>query len=124
MKSSCVPWKFLAALSFLGMWLQPLHAQDEQPMKDPDYPKEWTEIDSLESDGLLRSALEKVEALHRKAQADRKTAQVVKTVLFRTRFQTELEEDGYETAIGSLRREMESAPFPIKPMLQSMLGEL
>ena len=93
-------------------------------MKDPDYPKEWTEIDSLESDGLLRSALEKVEALHRKAQADRKTAQVVKTVLFRTRFQSELEEDGYETAIGSLRREMESAPFPIKPMLQSMLGEL
>lgn len=93
-------------------------------MKDPDYPKEWTEIDSLESDGLLRSALEKVEALYRKAQADRKTAQVIKTVLFRTRFQSELEEDGYEKAIGSLRREMETATFPVQPLLQSMLAEL
>ncbi|MBK7474810.1 MAG: alpha-2-macroglobulin [Haliscomenobacter sp.] len=124
MKSSYIPWKFLASLSFLGMWLQPLHAQDEQPMKDPDYPKEWTEIDSLESDGLLRSALEKVDALYRRAKADRKTAQVIKTVLYRTRFQSELEEDGYETAITSLRREMESAPFPVQPMLQSMLADL
>ncbi len=124
MKSSCVPWKFLAAFSFLGMWIQPLHAQDEQPMIDPDYPKEWAEIDSLESDGLFRSALDKVESLYRRAKTDRKDAQVVKTVLFRIRYQSELEEEGEEAAIASLRTELGSAAFPIQPVLQSMLAEM
>ena len=54
------------------------------------YAAEWKTIDSLEQEGLLRSALEKTESLQKRAADDKNGAQVVKCLLYRGKFTTPL----------------------------------
>jgi len=90
---------------------------------DP-YEQEWRQIDSLEQEGLLRSALERSEALYERARTDNNPAQVVKTVIYRGKYEMSLSEDGDVVLIADLEEEAATADFPVRPVLQSMLGEL
>lgn len=90
---------------------------------DP-YKAAWKAIDSLESAGLPRSALERVEKLYQRAKGDANPSQIIKTSLYRAKYLTDLEEDGSVKAIESLQGELAKADFPTKPILQSILGEL
>ncbi len=63
------------------------------------YAAEWKTIDSLEQEGLLRSALEKTEELQKRAADDKNSAQIVKCLLFRGKYTTLLEEDGLAVAM-------------------------
>ena len=89
-----------------------------------DYAAEWKIIDSLEQQGLFKSALEKTEALYARAKADRNGAQVIKTLLFRGKYATYLEEDGFVKAVQNFENEEKTAGEPERSILQSMLGEL
>lgn len=97
-----------------------------QTLDGNDYEKEWKEIDSLFNKGLYRSALEKTEALYAVVQKEAKEnpAQVVKTLLYRARFERELSEDEGTTAILLFQKEMQAAEYPAKPILQSILAEM
>jgi hypothetical protein len=88
------------------------------------YQKEWKLIDSLEQQGLPRSALAEVEKLYARARRDNNPSQVIKTLIYRSKYQSEVEEDGHANAISRLREEMNAAEFPVRPILQSMVGEL
>jgi uncharacterized protein YfaS (alpha-2-macroglobulin family) len=88
------------------------------------YQQEWAVIDSLEKQGLPRSALDKVEALYRRAQADGEHAQLVKTLIYLNKYQSQLEEYGFSKAILRLEEEVAQAVFPVQPVLHSLLGEL
>jgi hypothetical protein len=96
----------------------------QNPMTLKDYTKEWKQIDSLENKGMLRSALEKVDALYTRAKQDKESAQLLKTLIYRCKYLSNLEENGEILAINRLREEMNGADFPEKPILQSMLGQL
>ncbi|HPH20524.1 MAG TPA: hypothetical protein PLE32_17165, partial [Haliscomenobacter sp.] len=89
-----------------------------------DYPKEWKQIDSLENQGLLRSALEKVDALYSRAKQEKESAQVLKALIYRCKYVSNLEENGEILSINRLREELGTADFPEKPIIQSMLGQL
>jgi uncharacterized protein YfaS (alpha-2-macroglobulin family) len=89
-----------------------------------DYGKAWKEIDSLEQQGLPESALKKVEALHERAKADKNPSQIIKTLVYRGKYQSQLEEDGLAKAINRMETETNAASFPTKPILQSMLAEM
>ncbi len=89
-----------------------------------DYASEWNTIDSLEKQGLFKSALERTEALHTRAKADRNGPQTIKTLLFRGKFITMLEEDGFVKAVKILENEEKTAAEPERSVLQSLLGEL
>ena len=99
-----------------------LHAQTPQDM--PEYKAAWTTIDSLEKEGLPRSALEKVEALSKRAKQDAAHPQYVKTVIYRNKYLTQLEEEGFAKAIERIQAETEAADFPVRPVLHSLLAEL
>jgi uncharacterized protein YfaS (alpha-2-macroglobulin family) len=88
------------------------------------YAQEWAEIDSLEKKGLPKSALERTEALYARAKADRNTPQIIKTLLYRGKYITQLEEDGFEKAVALLEQEEKVASEPERSVLQSLLGEL
>lgn len=89
-----------------------------------DYEAEWKEIDSLESKGLPKSALEKVEALYERAKKDQNAPQLVKTLLYKGKYIVQLEEEGQVASIRLLEKEAGQAPFPAKPILQSILAEI
>lgn len=99
-----------------------LHAQTPQDM--PEYKAAWKTIDSLEKEGLPRSALEKVEALSQRAKEDAAHPQYVKTVIYRNKYLTQLEEEGFAKAIERIQAETEAADFPVQPVLHSLLAEL
>jgi uncharacterized protein YfaS (alpha-2-macroglobulin family) len=102
-----------------------LHAQSTKPAQDmPEYKAAWKTIDSLENQGLPRSAFEKVEALYERAKKDKAHPQVVKAVIYRNKFLSQLEEEGTAKAIGRIEKEIQDADFPVRPVLHSILAEL
>lgn len=114
---------FLVFACWISCLFTLIHAQPST-MKDPDYPQEWAKIDSLERDGLFRSAQEMVDGLYTRAKADGKEAQLIKCMLFKAKYLRVLEEEGMEKAIAYLNREVEIAQFPRKQILQSVLASL
>jgi uncharacterized protein YfaS (alpha-2-macroglobulin family) len=110
-----------AAFLFLNFQNKP------QPMlniNNDDYEAEWKEIDALDKQNLPKSALEKVVALHKKAKKDENAPQIIKTLIFRGKYQSQLEEDGLVQAIYRMETEIAEADFPTKSLLQSMLAEM
>ncbi|MEO1260733.1 MAG: alpha-2-macroglobulin family protein [Bacteroidota bacterium] len=97
---------------------------DNQLVMNFDYEKAWAEINDLARQGLPKSALEKVNQLIEKAREEEEHSQFIKGVIYRGNYESQLEEDGFSNAILKLQNEMESAGFPVKPILQSMLGEM
>lgn len=88
------------------------------------YEADWKVIDSLEAQGLPQSALSKVEELYARIKKDNDAPQLVKAVIYREKFKSQLEEKGQVKAIKRLEEEAERAEFPVKQVLYSMLGEL
>ena len=96
----------------------------EPTVRNGDYADEWRIIDSLERQGLYKSALEQTERLQTRAKKDGNTPQVIKTILFRGKYTTMLEEDGFVKTVKQLEEEAASAPALEKAVLESMLGQL
>lgn len=89
-----------------------------------DYADDWKIVDSLEQQGLYKSAGEKVAAIQIRANNDKNSQQIVKCLLFQGKYTTFLEEDGLAKAIQNLEAESAKARQPEKSVLQSMLGQL
>ena len=132
-------WIILALLTFASAckWLgsketaaTPVNTKPNETnaMSQPhqgDYLADWKMVDSLESAGLFKSALEKVEAIQARAKADKKQPQVIKALLFRSKYISQLEEDGFVKAIQTVEQEEKSTTTqPEKALLQSILGQL
>ncbi|MDX1909912.1 MAG: MG2 domain-containing protein, partial [Saprospiraceae bacterium] len=94
------------------------------PIASGDYADEWKIVDSLQQQGLYKSALEKVTAIQARAQRDKNAPQLVKALIFRGKFTAQLEEDGLTNAILLLEKEMQAAGQPEKAVLQSVIGQL
>lgn len=89
-----------------------------------DYADDWKIVDSLEQQGLFRSALDKVEAIQLRAADDKNSQQIVKCLFFRGKFIAQLEEDGLTKAIQTFEKEAAKARQPEKSVMQSLLGQL
>ena len=89
-----------------------------------DYADDWKIVDSLERQGLYKSALEKTEEIQAKAARDKNSPQVIKALLYRGKYVTQLEEDGFVKAVQLFEKEEKTAVLPEKAVLQSILGQL
>jgi hypothetical protein len=89
-----------------------------------DYPKEWKEIQDLEDKGLPKSALEKVVALNARAKKDANAAQIIKTLLYQSRYKYVTDKDGQAHGLEEFRIETEKENFPVKPIMQSILAQM
>ena len=110
---------FICSFTFLCITSQ---GQSVETMND--YASEWKTIDSLEQQGLPQSALEQVELIYQKIKVENNLPQLIKALIYRHKFQIELEEDGLANAITKMEAEIEETAFPAKAILQSMLGEM
>ncbi len=93
-------------------------------LSDQNYLAEWKIIDSLEREGLPKSALEKVDLLYTIVKKENQPAQIIKCLIYKGKYESQLEEDGLVNAIIKMQNEIDTAGFPIKSLLQSMLAEL
>lgn len=89
-----------------------------------DYADDWKIVDSLERQGLFKSALEKTEEIQAKATRDKNSPQVIKALLYRGKHVTQLEEDGFVKAVQLFEKEEKTAALSEKALLQSILGQL
>ena len=92
-------------------------------MTTNDYTAEWKEIDSLQDQGLPKSALEKLDVLYKKVKKKKDHPQIAKCLMYKGKYMTQLEEDGFVKALNYIVEEEKTAEMPLKAMLQSMLGE-
>ncbi len=102
----------------------PITNHQPPPFMKYDFDRAWREIDSLEQQGLPKSALEKTEALLDAARSEKMPAQQIKALIYRGKFQSQLEEEGMPKAIYRFEQEIEKAEFPVKAIMQSMLAEM
>lgn len=114
--------------------MAPVHAANEAHLSNEtkpsfltmnhDYEKAWREIDSLEQQGLPKSALAKTEELLKIAKAENAQPQVIKCLIYKGKFKSQLEEDGLIKTIEELKLEMGQADPPIRNILQSIMAEM
>jgi hypothetical protein len=124
-KSILLPLFALVTLSFIYSFHLLSPFQHMTPPTPPDdYAAEWKIIDSLEQQGLPKSALEKVEELYARAKSEANAPQLVKTILYKGKYIQQLESDGMIAAIQLLEKEAEAASMPAKPILESILAEV
>ncbi len=98
----------------------------QTPQADPDmnYDQQWKQIDSLESEGLFRSALEQTRQLLRQTRADNNAPQQAKCIIYEAKYISRLEENGAKAAIGRLQEAVAGAEDPLRSLLQSLLAEM
>ena len=89
-----------------------------------DYNNLWEEIKQLEKKGLTQSALKAVEAISVKAKADKNAPQIVKTLLYKSKYALTLEEDAQLKIINDFKEEINQSVSPTKNLLQNMLANL
>lgn len=88
------------------------------------YKSEWQKIDKLESEGKTKTALEAIEMLIIRAKNDNNTAQIVKSLFHKYKYQMIIEEESTSKIVADLKVNIEKAKGIEKALLQSILGEM
>lgn len=84
----------------------------------------WKEIENLEKQGLTQSALQVVSKISEEAKATSNTQQIIKTLLYKSKYALILEEDAQLNIINSFKSEINQSVSPTKNLLESMLANL
>ncbi|NOS91015.1 MAG: hypothetical protein HOP30_03775 [Cyclobacteriaceae bacterium] len=99
-------------------------AQTKSTSMPHNYEQAWKEVSDFESKGLPESALKAVNAIYEQAKKEQNASQLVKAVVHQLKFTDYKEENAFVKNLIKLREEANSATFPTKPLLHSMLAEM
>ncbi len=95
-----------------------------RPSIDPVAMKEmWKKIDSLESKGLISSALDQVREIKRVALNGGESNNLIKAVLHENRYLLQLEEDSAIKALARAEQELVTYPEPAKSVMHSLTAQ-
>lgn len=92
--------------------------------QNTDYKTLWNNVEKLETEGLPKSALKIVETISAKAKTDNNQPQLIKTMLYRSKYAMVLEEDAQLNIINHFKEEIEQSAFPTKNILENILANL
>ena len=99
--------------------------KEQKPIMIADnYPDAWRTVDSLDRERLPKSALEQVEKIYKRARSENNYPQVVKSVIYRSKYVSQLEEEGMAKVIANWEEEIKGADSPTKQILQSVLAQV
>ncbi len=90
----------------------------------PNYDTLWKEVNDLNAKGLPKSALKQVQAIESKATLDKNDTQLVKTLLFKSKYALVLEEEAQLKIINDFKTKISKSNFPVKNILENMLANL
>ncbi|MGF1558736.1 MAG: MG2 domain-containing protein, partial [Flavobacteriaceae bacterium] len=91
---------------------------------DDSYEVLWSQVRQLESEALTKSALDLVKSISEKAKKEKNSAQMVKALLYASKYALTLEEDAQLKIVTDFRSEIEKADFPTKNILESYLAHM
>ncbi|MFH2095339.1 MAG: hypothetical protein ABIJ16_06530, partial [Bacteroidota bacterium] len=100
---------------------------DNSPLifeKGSSYEEIWKKVDEFDKKGLPQSALEIVEAIYVQAKNDTNYAQIIKAIIYKQKYKISLEEDAYQKIINEMQAEIDSAGYPLRPVLHSLLADI
>ncbi|MCG9911342.1 MAG: MG2 domain-containing protein [Flavobacteriales bacterium] len=88
------------------------------------YDKPWKQVDSLQALGLYKQALSVSDSIYYLAKKDNNSPQILKTLIFRLKFTSYTEEEGFSTFLNKIDQEYGEAGPALKSMLLSVKAEL
>lgn len=92
--------------------------------QDKNYDSLWKQVENLEIKGLPKSALQIVEQITLEAKKDNNQPQIIKCLLFKSKFAMTLKEDAQLQIINDFKSEINQSKFPTKNILESLLANL
>ena len=84
----------------------------------------WFKVEQFEVDGLPKSALEIVEDIYTKADVEKNSSQLIKSLFYKSKFILTLEENAQLKVINSFKEHISKNEFPTKNVLQNILANL
>ena len=91
---------------------------------DSSYSELWQEVKVLESQNLPKSASEIVELIYNKAKKDSNTPQLIKSLIYNSKYSLTLQEDAQLTVVNTFKNEISITEFPTKNILENVLANL
>lgn len=91
---------------------------------DSSYTPQWHRAYRFELNDLPKSAAAVVDSIYVQAKKDGNGPQLVKTLLYQSKFMITLEEEAQLKVVGKLKEEIATNPFPVKNILESILANI
>ena len=88
------------------------------------YDSLWKQVDKHQLDGLPKSSLEVVNQIEATAKKENNNPQIIKSLLFKSKYALILEEDAQLKIINDFKSEIETATTPTKNVLENILANL
>ena len=88
------------------------------------YANLWKKVEQLENKGLVQSAHDAVEAISKQAKADKNTTQIIKTLIYKSKYALTLQEEAQLKIINDFKTEIDNSTSPTKNLLENMLANL
>lgn len=105
-----------------------LETEDEMEMLSytftGSYDDLWGRVEAFENQGLYKSALGVVDTIFTAARRDKNAPQIVKSVIFRMKYNSYLEEEDFVMALAELNALSEEEHFPIKQLIHSVTADV
>ncbi|EDM44186.1 hypothetical protein SCB49_04135 [unidentified eubacterium SCB49] len=99
-------------------YFNPMQAQNNN------YKSLWSQVEKFESESLPKSALSIVSQIETKATAENNEVQLIKTLLFKSKFALILEEDAQLKVVNDFKKHIEQSQGTNKNVLHNMLAKL
>ena len=84
---------------------------------------DFYKVDSIADLGKPKDALLLIAKINKQAKLDGNTALLIKSIIYRMKFQSFLEENAFDKILTDLRKDVDVAKQPAKSILQSLLAE-
>ena len=97
-----------------------MHTYGQSPIKN--YEKDWKVVESLNTKGLDKDALEQVKKIYVLAKKEKQDAQVIKAAMYMMQLQAENREDNAIVSIGELEKEVAGSTGPARSILTSLVA--
>lgn len=88
------------------------------------YKEEWKVVDSLEQNGLTKSALKEVKEIYEKAKTENNHEQIVKSLIVKAKLQSYVEENAFAGTLNELNETAQNSEYPLNPIIHSIIGEM
>lgn len=118
-KISFILWSFI--ISFL---LVPVSISQTTKSSEQFYNSSWEKVDSLERNGLTRSALEVVEKIFVSSKKEKQYPQYIKAVFFKLKYANYVEENSHIKIVNEVKKEIKESSFPSNAILKSVLADM
>ena len=92
--------------------------------QNSNYQELWSKVEKFEVDGLPKSALKVVKDIQKQANKDENQPQLIKTMIFKSKYALILEEDAQLHILNDFKNQITTSTFPTKNILENILANL